>query len=366
MKILYLLLLVIIAILLQRYSTSHCLDGMSYEILPEKQLVECDEVFSVRSVLRNKKLLPILFLKLSETVPISMKIEQSSSDVARKSVRNAIIGDNDEIWQTMYLMPKQMLSRELHVSFPERGRYLFRTATMTGGDLLGFQEITQRIDLNKEIVVMPKRVDSASLNNAFGNYMGDISVQRFILSDPILTVGFRDYTGREPQRDISWPATLRRGGNHLMVKQYDYTAEITATVILDIHNGTEAEIERCYSYARTICELLESKRVSYGFFTDARCADALGLWNHIGFGLGHRHLFRILEGLGRATYEPTRSLESTLLHTERECETSSGFVLITPKLDAEGLAAVRSFESRNSRKVMVLQTELERGKEYAG
>ena len=51
---------------------------------------------------------------------------------------------------------------------------------------------------------MPRRAASPSFDMLLGGMIGDISVNRFIFEDPMLTIGFSDYTGREPMRDISW------------------------------------------------------------------------------------------------------------------------------------------------------------------
>ena len=358
MSLLYLLLLAIVAVLLQRYSLKHCLDGLHYELQPEKQLVECGEEFQIHTTVTNQKRRPVLYLRLHEFIPRTMKTSLDGTNIRRKVGMEYSVSEHSELSQTVYLMPRQKLRRSLTVSLPARGRYFFRSASLASGDLLGLQERSKQFDFLREIVVMPERADCPELDSAFGSYLGDMSVRRFILSDPILTVGFRDYTGREPQRDISWPATLRRG--ELMVKQYDYTAEMTATVLLDIIGGTHEEIERCYSLTRSVCEKLESKRIRYSMLTDAPCADAVGGWNYISDGIGARHLSVILEGLGRATYTPTESFELLMQQAEKECTTSRGYVLVTPSLDAEKLAAIRRLESRTGQKVLTVLARAEK------
>ena len=352
MRLLYLLLLALIAILLQRYSTVHCLDGIKYDLQPEKTIVECGEMFELKTTVTNLKRFPVLFLRLCEAIPRKMYVDTTGTNVERKHRLDYTVTDYDEVSQTVYLMPRQKLSRSLHGSLPARGRYFFRNTTLIAGDLLGLHESTDQVSYFKEVVVLPERANTPELDCALGSYMGDLSVRRFILADPILTMGFRDYTGREPQKDISWPATLRRG--ELMVKQYDYTAEITATVLLNIVDGSEADVERCYSLARSVCEKLEEKHIGYSFLTNAPCSDAVGRWNFIGDGLGPRHLSVILEGLGRATCTPADNFDMLLAQMEKEQNSTRSFILVTPELSPENAAALHRYEARRGQKVMVI------------
>ena len=80
-----------------------------------------------------------------------------------------------------------------------------------------------------EVVVIPPRCENSNVLRTLGGFLGDISVRRFILEDPLLTVGFREYTGREPMKSISWTQSARVG--RPLVKQYDHTVDATVTVL---------------------------------------------------------------------------------------------------------------------------------------
>ena len=170
---------------------------------------------------------------------------------------------------------------------------------------------------------------------ALGGFLGDISVRRFLMEDPVLTLGFRDYTGTEPQKAISWKQSARL--NRLVVKRYDYTLEPSVTVLLNVEcRGEDADaklIERAFSLARSVCELLEGKRIKYDFITNATTAGALGLWSSVTEGLGSAHLGAILEGLGRATYDRTEPFEATVKRAARRAEAGRSHVIVTPQND---------------------------------
>ena len=352
MSVLYLLLLLILGLLLEHLSRKYCLDKLSYDLRLSSTLVECGERFEMISSVTNGKRLPVMYLRISEDVPPVLSVELEGSGISRQERRVAGVNSISTLNRTMFIMPRRRVERRIGVSIPVRGRYVFRGATLTAGDLLGLHEESAEAGLTREVVVYPRRISVPS-DDAFGSYLGDVSVRRYILSDPILTVGFREYTGREPQRDISWPRSLR--DNRLMVKQYDYTAEPSATVLLNIDGGSHEQIERCYSLARSVCEELEEKHISYGFLTNACTSGAVGMWTCLGDGTGRKHLMTILEGLGRALYEPVFSFERLLSDAAKGMDDQRAFILVTPVYDRAAQNMVRRFKSRVGQRVFAVE-----------
>lgn len=348
MSVLFMLLLVALAAVLQWLSREHCLDGLRAEVGIDRHVAECGENFTLITSVVNPRRLPVFFLHLSEQVPLDMRVELVGTGV----VRLEAFGSGATLEQTTYVMPRQRLTRTLTASIPRRGRYTLQDVTLQAGDFLGLEERDVRFPTYREIVILPTRADMVEFEPAFGKYLGDISVRRFILSDPILTAGFREYTGREPQRDISWPQSLRNG--RLMVRQYDYTSERTATVMVNVFYGNREEIERCCSVARSVCEKLEEKRITYSFLTNACVTSSAGRWSYIGDGLGPRHLDTILEGLGSVTYGYLFPLSQLLEQAGTRREEARGFILITPALAAADMAQVRRLERETGQRVLIL------------
>lgn len=351
MSILFVLLLAVLAAALEWLSLEHCLDGLEAEAGISRRAAECGETFTITTAVSSRRRLPVLFLHLTERVPGELDAALEGSGAVRHQVLTHE-GMVSTLEQTLYVMPRQKVTRTLTASLPRRGRYVMDELTIQAGDFLGLRERSLQLRVRREIVILPPRADLSAFEPAFGNYLGDMSVRRFILSDPILTAGFREYTGREPQRDIAWPQSLREG--RLMVKQYDYTAELTATVMLNVFGGNREEIERCYSLARSVCERLEEKRVTYSFLTNAAVAPESGSWSYLGDGLGPRHLETILEGLGSAEPAYRFTLIRLLEMAGARREAERGFLLVTPPLGRDEMARVWQLERRTGRRVLVL------------
>lgn len=342
---LLLLAVVIIAFLAQRYVLEHALDGVTYTLKTSPVLVDPDVPFEIITTLENhKKWIPVL-LQIQELLPDCITILGDQKDRFH-SINKTLFHDYSQ-----YLTRKGKATRVFHATLPKRGRFIFPGANISANDFFGISESTTLMEAYVEVVVIPAPWNSTKLNDALGGFLGDLSVQRYIMEDPVLTIGFREYTGREPMRAISWSQTAK--GRGLLVKQYDYTTEATVTVILSVDGGTSEQIESCFSITRTVCEQLERQKIRYDFLTNATSAGALGLWRSVPEGLGTQHLNTILEGMGRATHDRTESLHSTLNRAYTQSNTNSSHILILPSENQESRRYTAQFSAMKSGSIQI-------------
>ena len=330
--IVFIAVLLITAFVIERISLATALSGIEYKYAPSELLVEPDEQFEVVTTLTNTSRRFIPFIKLDESLPDHAFVQTEGAELRtdyKGKVRHL---------STLYMMPRSRLTRGVTVSLPKRGLYLLPGAELRGGDFLGLNENSREYPINEEIVVYPQMSGAPEVSDVLGGFLGDASVRRFIMEDPVLTVGSREYTGREPMKTISWPHSVRMG--KLMVKQFDYTLEPTASVLLDVEAndafiGYQETIEECFSIARTVCQELETRGIKYDFLTNAHTSGALSHWSYMGEGLGRRHLLTILEGLGRASYGHIEPFSKTV---EKAIALQDGYksvIVITPEITPE-------------------------------
>jgi hypothetical protein len=339
--LIYIVVLIAVAAVIETLSLKNPLDFVRYGTYSSKPSVDPGESFEIVSVIENTRRLPLSFVEIQQILPLEISIDLK---IAGKHYTESGPGGSWSptlrLRSTAYLLPRQRLERRIPASLPARGIYHLRGASLHSGDFLGLRRTSRRFDRTSEIVVLPAPAEEAPELAALGGFLGDISVRRFIMEDPVLTLGFRDYTGREPQKAISWVLTARFG--KLMVKKYDHTLEPTVTVLLNVEcpgNEPDTEsVERCFSLARTVCEAFEERRIKYGFITNAFAVGAVGGWSAVADGLGKSHLSAILEGLGRATYDCTEPFEKTAERAARIAENGRSHVIITP-FEYKGLAA---------------------------
>ncbi len=352
--ILFMAFLAVVLFVLQRYTAARALSCITYNCEPNKHLVEPNEVFTLTTTVENRKNMLVPFIRMLENFAPEMQLHFKADEV--------YYGATDiQLTSRFYMMPNQIYSREMDVSLPTRGCRHIRQAMLYGGDYLGLQEEEQYFSVNQEVVVIPELLNCPTLDKTLGSYLGDVSVNRFILEDPVLTVGFREYTGREPMRAISWSQTSRVG--KLMVKNYDYTLDMAVTILLNIKTDmlteeSNARIEDCYRITRTVCEELEEKRIKYNFYTNATISGFAGTWSGIGEGLGDTHYHYVVEGLGRAVNYAYCDFSNLLHKAAESSDQNNSYIIITPYEDDEWQAELRRLRGRSSGSVCILTPDI--------
>lgn len=353
MNLLFLLLLAAAAFFLQRRSAARGAENIEYHFSSDRHLVGCGEEFCLSSALVNHRRLPVLFLHLTEELPREMMVQTGDSGAVLQEREQFDSGIVRRVEQTFYLMPRQKLTRTLTATLSARGCYRFRPSILKTGDLLGLEEYELPLQRSCEIVVYPEKADLPAFDQAFGNWYGDISVQRFILPDPILTIGFHEYSGREPMKDISWPRTLRSG--KMMVKEYDHTSEPAVTVMLNTSKAGRETSEACFRAMRTVCEKLETEGIAYSIVSNTATPGGISSRLMVNDGIGRLHLLNVLEGLGRASATAGADFPHLLRACRSRDYSDRGFLLVTPPLSPENRSALRSFEKQTGKIVLCVE-----------
>lgn len=321
----FILALVILACAAEFVLTKDSLRDVKEDLRPEVNVAEPGQVFHLIVTLENNGRRYLWFLRFSFFLPEEIQPQDLEHFTPR------LDGRGGTITCTTWLRPHQTAEFRIPVRIEHRGRYVFRPLTVCGGDFLGIREEKRRYERFREVVVAPRESVEADLSAVMGGFLGDCSVRRFLYEDPILTAGFREYTGQEPMKKISWAQSAR--GHGIMVKNNDYMVEPTMTVVLHAaaRSGQQAgEFESCLCLARTVCRQLEDRRIPYDLCTNAAAAG--GWYDEDGWpvprGFGSAHFDRVLELLGRTTDTAARSDQAMLSFLAGE-QTVRGRILIT-------------------------------------
>lgn len=332
MTLVFFAVLALLMFLAQRYTGRAALRTLRCGARFAVPLADPDEHFAVETVAENPGWLPVLYLRITERLPAALHFADEGA------MRGQVTRDDwrgTEYSAVLYLMPRQRVTHTETAVLPARGRYPLRELHVSVGDFLGVDEAHTGRTVHSEIVIAPPRAAEGIVDRALGGFLGDVSVRRFLLEDPILTVGVRDYTGREPQKDIAWRQSARLG--RLVVKEYDHTVEPLVTVLFNVEYTASppvraAAVERCLSLARTACELLERRHVPYRFCTNVAAASAIGPWSEIENGLGQRHFDAVRDGLGRTDGTCRQSLAALVAQEAARSEAGRGYFVVTPPL----------------------------------
>ena len=305
---------VILVLALQLFLAKRGLKGISAQIDADKNGAEPGEIITITLTIRNGSLLLRPFIGYEILLHEDMKIEAESGSKTSGSV---------------FLWPRTSVKRKIEVSVPQRGNYRFGHVILKTGDFLGIKEESYDISELKSVSIYPKRLEGEKISKSTGGILGDMPVRRYIFEDPVLFTGFRDYTGREPMKDISWLQSARTG--KLMVRQYDHTSEMSATVVIDTYGATSEEAETVFSLARDVCMQLDEASIEYSLCMNAALGGAGVGGNFVARGMGSAHLHAIYMLLANALYECRYTDEELMKGALKNSGQSSAFIVITAR-----------------------------------
>jgi len=337
--------LITIVVILEALSLKRDPGKVGLDYVVSTFCVEPGATFEVQAVVTNRSRLPVGYLELKEVYPSDAKLPESLVRSQRY--------DGTYLSKKCRVRGRRRKKLTLETSIEKRGVHVFRSEAIVFGDFLGFREISKNVSLRREIVVYPERLKTGSLTDAVSGFYGDMVSKRFLIRDPILTSGFREYTGREPMKDIHWLQSAHRG--QLMVREYDYNRQLSACIILStdsISYGDDDVLDRCCSTVRTVCELMIEQGASVSFFTNARLKRVAGkpVWS---CNAGAGNMGGLLEGLGRITYYAVAPVDKLLEYALRESDYDSAFILILPAGDRRGEEAADRLTKQTGRELAI-------------
>ena len=339
MMLFFVIVLVLAVGLLQHRMAANSLESVREEYYPDGAVVEIGEEFHLVIRLENAGRRYLPFVRVQMDLPWVQDLNAKVMTVKRST----------------WLKPHEQIEFKIPLSVSARGRYVMPGLEISCGDFLGLKEKKRTLERFHEIVVPPRETGILEIETVLGGFLGDRSVSRFLYEDPVLTAGYREYTGREPMKMISWKQSSR--GQGLVVKTCDHTVEPMVSVLLNTdgrkRKNTEL-LEVCFSLARTVCGILEEKGISYDFSMNAMMAGLSTEPDELREGLGSRHFSRILECLGRATGEVTSSWPVFL-----ERAAGKGMmrarILITVDDEAENTPVLARLREASGGNLLVLQ-----------
>lgn len=324
MILLFLVFLVVLSLLLEYWSIEKAPESISADVRTDRRILEQGEEFSLVYTVTNTGRLPRSYVHISQYIPGSINAEGS---------RSMRFTDERAFDFRVWIGAGTRREVRIRAVAAKRGRYFVPDFAIVTGDFLGFREMRKAGEGKhyNELVIWPRAITSPDLSQAVGGFLGEVSVRRYLYDDPVLTVGFREYTGREPMKQISWTQSAR--GRGLMVKKPDYTAMPRAMVLVD----TEARdalfdadlVETAFSLARGVLECLEKARTPYAFSMNAKPEGGTTDYRWIPEGSGQKHFEAVMEGLGRAGSQSACSGEEMMAQCLARCGAGSGLLLVT-------------------------------------
>ena len=345
----FLIVIIVFIIYLELNWASKKMCQLRFMTEPEANMAEKNEDIVLTSSLANISRLPVSFVTVSENLPDKAELMGSDYYVGEHLME---VGDKRFVHSNYALGSLKKITREEKFRVNKRGVYRYGDYSIYTGDFFGLKNLKVDGYVPKHVAILPSKVENRDLREVVGGFIGDISVRRFIMEDPILTVGFNEYTGREPLRDISWKRTAIQG--KLMVNKYDYTAEPRAMILLNIEGGNEAQVERCFELVRMAIEMLEEKKIPYGFRTNGMLFGPEGSISYVPAGVGKQHYKTMMYGLAGASTGCWYSFDTLIRTALKSKSVNEHYLLVTVPTDAKATAIVKELSQKTGAALGVL------------
>jgi uncharacterized protein (DUF58 family) len=183
--------------------------------------------------LRNRGVLPIVWLLLEDLLP-----------------RAALIHEPPNLRPEGRRMQLRMLSSGgrgtllYQVTCNRRGYYQIGPLVLETGDLFGLHRRYRVATEPHFLLVYPQVVPLSGYEIASRRPIGEIRLQHKLYEDPTRISGVRQYAAGDPMNRVHWGATARTGVLHSKV--YEASTIAGATILLDFHLSSHASKDEPY------------------------------------------------------------------------------------------------------------------------
>ncbi|MGX8692312.1 MAG: hypothetical protein ACSW8E_00960 [Clostridia bacterium] len=307
----------------------------------DSTLIEPDEQILLRYSVRNNSRWPVLYAALTLQIEPGIRVCEDEAWLRRHTRRDQA---GTQIRCHLFLPPRKGTDGKLRISCTRRGQYQIGRYYLMRGDYMGLDPVLASGDLGFRLVCTARRCEIPE-PETLGGVLGEVPIRRFILDDPCMLKGYREYTGREPMKQISWMQTAKTG--QLMVRLNDFIIDRNVSILVNMEDAPEEAQERSLELLRSVCEELEAQRVPYALFTNG---DLFSLDE----GLGRGHLLFIQRRIGLSrliSYFGFPDLVDQYLFRPREY---SSCIVITPCLNGNVKAALPRLRRGSGREPLLL------------
>ncbi len=187
--------------------------------------VFCGDTVKMQIILTNRKLLPLAWLEIEDSVADRLRI--SERDLAPSGVPGLAV-----LRMTTAARWYERITWNLTVECPARGYFAVGPVTLRSADAFGFYQQREQIPGVSHITVYPPIAVLDHILVPARHLFGDQRIRRPIITDPMRTIGIRDYRPEDSFRHIHWKATAR--AQTLQTKIFEPTTSIQFGIFLNL------------------------------------------------------------------------------------------------------------------------------------
>ncbi len=219
-------LVVLLALGQTLYYNRRALRRVQYSRRFSRDRVFAGEQVELTEVLSNDKLIPVPWVRVESRISSRLRFKrQENLNISMDLFHKSLFSLGSYSW----------ITRRHQILCTRRGYYDCSLVSVVAGDLFGLAHDRTDLRCDARLLVYPPLLAPDQLPEDALRWQGDVTSRRWILPEPILVTGIRDYRSGDPQRDVHWCATARTG--ELQVKQRDYTVAPRVLLMLNCQSS---------------------------------------------------------------------------------------------------------------------------------
>lgn len=228
-----------------------------------QRAVEGDKLEFIEQ-LTNDKLIPVPWVRVESRISSKLRFARQKDHEI----------DMDRFHRSVFFLGSySRITRRHEIECLRRGWYDCSKVNLVSGDLLGLASCRRDAETGCSLYVYPRVTDASEMPESALKWQGDVVVRRWILPDPLLVNGIREYRPGDPLKDVHWGATARTGT--VQVKTRDYTVSPRVLLIFNtqisdgLMGGMQPEeiefLERGISVCAALASFCTANGIEVGF-----------------------------------------------------------------------------------------------------
>lgn len=240
-----------------------------------------------------------------------------------------------------------------------RGYFPVGPLSLNTGDLFGFAEATWEEETPVYVTVYPQVLSLQELGLPSRSPFGVLPARQRLFEDPNRMSGVRDYQAGDSQRRIHWKASAHE--DRLLVKKFQPAISLNVAVVLDLNrnaypiSGAIGSSEWAIVVAASIASHVVGQRQPVGLITNGLDSLTGEMTRPIPPRQGQGHLTTVLTALARVQLaERAETLAEWLPRQIADLEWGATLIVVTPKLDGDGLWVLHNAYRRGSNAIALV------------
>lgn len=324
--------------------------GLGYSRTLSSERVFQGETLELRLELVNRKLLPLAWLSIEDELSDRLEVLDRRVTPSEHAGRACLP-------YVTSLRPYELVRWSATLRCPRRGLFTLGPATLRSGDIFGFVRRERRISAEATVIVYPRLLALPELGIPPRQLFGLDRTARALLTDPLRTIGVRDYQVEDSFRHVHWKATAKYQRPQVKVFEPATVRQLGIFVNLDTFQhyweGLDtARSEAAIAVTASLASHAIGERYGVGVFANGLVGGSDQVLR-VPAGSGPWQLTRILEGLARLSVFATQDFPKLLHQQTMRFPYGSTLVVVTPVMTPPLFAVLTALAARRQRVVLI-------------